>query len=300
MNKRLLFVTFAFFIIPLGPSRAVNNATAKIVTYKVKNNNDNKDAKAYAVFVDVEPKNIDTTKSFGKILTSVRLEERKPLGTLIVFENDKAGIPRRGGTDDIQIYFKDLPKTKKDVRFSNVSTLRSEVGRDGPVIEDEVPRIGFKAEKDPEYYILNTVPLLDDPSDPAPPQGPFSVSGLEYLSNVDEISDTTALLDLGNSYGFSDLDVDPLLSGLQDFVSVPGLGGESPMINVPGPVDIEKWFYVRGLAHFEIDGAMVDVPFVHGQKEFHAPDGGSSLPLLLMAGAALAYCKIRGVRKSRS
>lgn len=273
---------------------ANNNITTKIVTYEIKNNSNAKDAKAYAVFVDVEPKNIDTKKSFGKILTAVRLEERKPLGTLIVFENAANGIPKNGGKDSIQIYFKDLPKNKKDVRFSNVSTLRSDVGPTGPVIEEEVPRIGFKAEKDPEYTILNTVPFLDDPLNPSPPQAPFNITGLEYLSNVDEIVDTTALLDMGNSFGFTDLDADSVLPGMQDFVAIPGLGGESPMINVPGPVDFDKWFYVRGVAHFDMNGTIVDVPFVHGQKEYPAPDGGSSLLLFAVsAGALFGFSRAR-------
>lgn len=235
-------------VIGLGmAAQGANTNATKSVTYKITNDEDNtKDAKGYAVFVDVPPKHIDLTKTKGDILKNVRLEPRPPLGTLIVFENEKTGVPP-GKSDDIQIHFQDLPKNKKDIKFSNVSTLRSGVGRDAPVIQEEVPRVGFKVERDPEYTILN-----------APGQSEFEVINLQYLSNVDEIVDTAPLLDFGSSFGFTDLDPS---TTFVDLIS-------SPVLFVPGPVDPDKWFYVRGKAL--IDG--LEVPFVHGCSEKSRPE----------------------------
>src|SRR5437762_5126966 len=138
------------FVLVLGWASLRAKADDAIVTYTIKNDKDNSaPAKGYAVFVDVTPDKIDVTKTKGTILTSVRLEPRPPLGTLIVFENKDNGIPLNM-TDDIQIRFKNLP-AKKVVRFSDVSTLRSGVGRDARVIQEGVPRVGMKTEADPMY-----------------------------------------------------------------------------------------------------------------------------------------------------
>jgi len=250
-----------------GARRAL--ADDAIVTYQITNDPGNKKpAKGYAVFVNVTPDKIDEKKTFGKILNTIRIEPRPPLGTLIVFENATTGIPV-GKTDDIQIRFKGLPK-KKEVKFSDVSTLRSDVGRDAPVIQEEVPRVGMKTEKDPLYTILN-----------ADGQSPYTVTDLQYLMNVPEITDTTSLLDFGSSFGFIPLVPD---TTSVDLVS-------SPELTIPGNFDPGNWYYVRGIAH--IDG--LDVPFVHGATEDIAPEPSS----LALAGIGLLATGM-GSRRRRS
>jgi hypothetical protein len=302
MRTRLLIALRSYgilatlgIVVSIGTADAAVTNQDKSATYQIKNTN-NPNAKAYAVFVDVAAKNIDTTKSAGKILKAVRLEERfgvgnpPPLiGTLIVFE-DNVGIPK-GGTDDIQIHFKDLPKTKKDVKFSTISTLRSGTGRDGTVIEEEVPRIGFAVVKDPIYSILNdnTNPFSPDPNNPDPV--PITVDNLQYLSNVPEASDPTLYLDLENSYGFTSLGLGPM--------TIPGLT-ESPPIDVPGPVDLGNWIYVRGIMtidHANGSGEIstYQIPFVHGHMEY-VPEPSTAILL----GAGLASCCMVLSRPKRS
>lgn len=258
LARHLARFTLLVAVLSLSASaaRADDASTNKTITYKITNTDERKDnvVRGYAVLmVGVKPKMVDKANTKGKILTEVRVEDRFG-GTLLIFEtkDDKAaGIPIKGGTDDIQIKLKDLPKTMKEVKFSTVTSFRRTVGRDGIVFQQgDIEQAGLKSVNDPEYYILNGVQL--DPSDPAPV--PFAVRDLQYLSNVPEFADTTMLLDFTQSFGFRPLSPS---SAMVDLVS-------SPKIDVPGPVDLNNWYYVRGIA----TQYGRDVPFVHGVQEF--------------------------------
>ncbi len=258
-----------------GSAWAGDKDSNKVYTFKVKSDKDNKkDAKGYAVLVDVTEDKIDKDKTKGVLLKNVRYEPRPPLGTLIVFENADEGI-KPGKEDTITVYAKNLGKFKKDLKFSteDTSTLRSDVGPSAPVIQTGVDRIGFKSEKDPIYNILN-----------APDQSAFTVTDLQYLSNVNEYPDTMDFLDFTNSYGFLPL--------LPSFTSVP-VDGMSPDINVPGPVDDGKWYYVRGIAHF----GDFDMPFVHGNSDFQVVPEASSIGLFCAGLLGIGVIRWRPCRR---
>lgn len=202
---------------------AANMASTKVVTYTITYPKDeSNDAVDYTIAVPfLKKEQIDRDKTKGGFfdkLADVRDERpRGGNGLTLFFENKDAKLFKPGSTDTITIYVLNAPAELRPFRGTSVVRRQTASGR--IPTSDNLPLVGFKVEKDPEYTILND---LDDPFS-------FMIRDLQFLVNVSEFSDTPALLDFDNSFGFGPSQPDTFVESFE-----PG----ADVFHVPGTVDI--------------------------------------------------------------
>ena len=227
---------------------AKDNASTKVITYTITYPKDeSNDAIDYTIGIPFLKKDqIDQTKSKGKFfdkLADIRDERpRGGNGLTLFFENKDGKLFKPGDSDAVTIYVLNAPAEIRP--FRGTSVVRKQMGAGRVPTSDNLPLVGWKVEKDPEYTIFND---LEDPFS-------FMIRDLQFLVNVAEFPDPASLLDFGSSFGFGPSEPDAFV---EDFE--PG----TDVFHVPGTVDEGNWFYARGKLF--IDDVEVS-RFVHGDQ----------------------------------
>ena len=243
-------IILAAGIVVLFPSllEAKDQASTKVISYTITYPKDeSNDAVDYTIGIPfLKKEQIDQTRTAGKFfdkLADVRDERpRGGNGLTLFFENKNGTLFKPGATDTITIYVLNAPT---DIRpFKGTSVVRKQMGAGRVPTSDNLPLVGWKVDKDPEYTILND--LLDP--------FPFMIQDLQFLVNVAEFPDPSAFLDFDNSFGFSTSEPSFFVESFE-----PG----SNVFHVPGIVDEGNWFYARGKLF--IDDVEVS-RFVHGDQ----------------------------------
>ena len=247
---QLLVGAFVFFTVAgfCADAWAKNQPTNKVVTFTITYPKDeSNDAVDYTLGIPFLKKDqIDISKSGGKFfdkLVDVRDERpRGGNGLTLFFENKNGAVFKPGSSDAITIYVLNAPKSIRP--FTGTSVVRKQMGTGRVPTSDNLPLVGFVADPDPEYMILND---LEEPF-------AFEIRDLQFLSNVAEFSDTSLLLDFENSYGFGPS---------QPNFFVDSFDEGSELFSIPGEVEDFNWFYARGKLF--IDDVEVS-RFVHGNQ----------------------------------
>jgi len=269
MNRQFrIFIIFAIGMIFLFPPvlEAKDQASTKVITYTITYPKDeSNDAIDYTIGIPfLKKEQIDQTRTTGKFfdkLADVRDERpRGGNGLTLFFENKNGTQFKPGSTDTITIYVLNAPAEIRP--FKGTSVVRKQMGAGRVPTSDNLPLVGWKVEKDPEYTILND---LFEPF-------AFTIQNLQFLMNVAEFPDPSAFLDFDNSFGFSASEPSFFV---EDFE--PG----SDVFHVPGIVDEGNWFYARG--KLLIDDVEVS-RFVHGDQVL-PPAVPEPSTLFLLGGA---------------
>ncbi len=227
---------------------ATANPTNKVITFTITYPKDeSNDAVDYTLGIPFLRKDqIDLTKTAGKFfdkLVDVRDERpRGGNGLTLFFENKNGTLFKPGSSDAITIYVLNAPKSIRP--FTGTSVVRKQMGAGRVPTSDNLPLVGFVADPDPEYMILND---LEDPF-------AFEIRDLQFLLNVAEFPDTSLLLDFDNSYGFG---------SSQPSFFVDSIDEGSELFFIPGVVEDFNWFYARGKLF--IDDVEVS-RFLHGNQ----------------------------------
>lgn len=140
------------------------------------------------------------------------------------------------------------------------------------LVGKQVPLKGFAGKGDPLYQAFNDLESSLDNSD-------FIVHGLQFMTNVDEISDE--LLDPNDATGFG--------TPLADFSLLAGASSSDWDV---GTVDFGKFVYARGELLDPISGESFGT-FIDGYG-FPIPEPGSALLILTAStGVLLLRCALR-------
>ncbi len=259
---------------------AKDQVSTKVISYTITYPKDeSNDAIDYTIGIPFLKKDqIDQTRTTGKFfdkLVDVRDERpRGGNGLTLFFENKNGTLLKPGGTDTITIYVLNAPAEIRP--FKGTSVVRKQMGAGRVPTSDNLPLVGWKVDKDPEYTILND---LFEPF-------AFTIQDLQFLVNVAEFPDPSAFLDFDNSFGFSASEPSFFVDDFD-----PG----SDVFHVPGIVDEGNWFYARG--KLLIDDVEVS-RFVHGDQVL--PPVVPEPPTWFLLGSALVMAFVaRLVQKNK-
>ena len=238
-------------------------------TFTATNDDNKKSGFGYYVFVpNVTKDQIDVAKSGGTILNNVRVNpaEQGKKGVTVFFENPANGVAV-GKESSFNLYIKNV---KADLTFGT-SGFRDGAGATGKPIGTATFDPTAEVKGDPSIsFVQNSDQAVD-----------FQIHNLQYLVNVDRITDTFSLLDLNNSFGFQQAPIPDLSVASMDMQSI---------VQTLPPVADGKWMYVRG----ELNEQGMTSTFVEGF--YYVPEPSSAV--LLGLGAVGTYIFVRRARTS--
>ena len=233
MNERLLgwkrvLVLFVAAIAAVSSAAQLSYAGAKMAnrTYSFTVTNDSgKEARGYYIAVPgILPAQVDLIKSGGKILKNVRVNppDMGGSGVTIFFENKDAGIANNG-------------EETITLRLTGLGTAEKKFGRSG--FRDKGDATG-RPSSDPEFNPTHKVvgdPIFSLLNNDETPQS-YEIQDLQFLVNTPELTDPTAALDFGSSFGFT--------AAVPSTFAMSALDSESMTFALP-PVDEGNWLYAR-------------------------------------------------------
>jgi hypothetical protein len=278
-RRRLVMLTVVGAILAFAAEPRAALAGAKMAdrTYSFTvTNSSGEEARGFYIAVPgILPKNVDTTKSGGKILTNVRVNPPPGGGTgvTIFFENKNNGI---ANTKSETITLRLTGLGAADQRFG-VSGFRDKGDATGLPIGTAVFNPTSKVIGDPIFSLLNNA---DTPQN-------YEIHNLQFLANVSEFPDPTVALDFTKSFGFT-----PATPSLFTMAST---DTESMPFSLP-PIDDGNWLYAR----FQIFNSGVDTgDFVLGQQYLAEVPEPSAIVLAGIGAGVLAIAGRRSASRMR-
>ena len=258
---------------------------ARFVAFEIRNPQTAVDDNAvgYNVFLKgVSSEQIDQAKTGGKkfsVIRSARNEfqgigkNQSLLGVTLFLETPEGTVLGPKQTDKITITFK-VGNAPKEIKFGEISNLRSGRGITGNVLREMDKPAGAKLEGDPVFTFLA-----------ADSQPSHFVNHLQFWLNPASIPLPEELLDFDLGFGFDTA---------RDGVFVNSIGSDP--FDVPGSIDLEHYFLAR------------DQPLMAGESVIGVVYGFQTEPelvplpstlLLLVIGIAVLGVRGNAARRAR-